>query len=75
MRRDDQGHVAAPCRSRECIRGTEVTCHVFIFNRNSMVLVHISIRYFRFKLMAIISSPYIRAILRLFLRVGQNFLF
>ena len=45
--------------------GTEVTCHVFIFNRNIMVRVHISIRYFGFKLMAIISSRYKRAIIRL----------
>ena len=43
MRRGAQGHVAAPRRPRECLRGTEVTCHVFIFNRNSMVRVHISI--------------------------------
>ena len=54
----------------ECLRGTEVTCHLFIFSCNSMVIVHVSIRYFGFKLTTIISSPYIRAIIRLFLRVG-----
>ena len=75
MRRGAQGHVEAPRGPRECLHGTEVTCHVFIFNRNSMVIVHISIRYFGFKLMAIISSPYIRTILHLFIRVGLCSLF
>ena len=67
--------MAAPRGPRECLRGTEVTCHVFIFNRNIMSIVHISIRYFGFKLMAIISSRYIRAIIRLFIRVGLCSLF
>ena len=26
---------------RECLRGTEVTSHLFIFTRNSMVIVYI----------------------------------
>ena len=59
MRRGTQGHVAVPRGPRECLHGTEVTCHVFIFNRNSMVIVHISIRYFGFKLTVINRSPYI----------------
>ena len=40
---------------RECLRGVSI----FIFTRISMVTVHISIRYFEFKLTAIIHSPYI----------------
>ena len=43
---------------RERLRGADVTC-IFIFTRNYRVIVHISIRYFGFKLTRIFNASYI----------------
>ena len=65
MRRGRQGHVALP-RGRARVpawHGCDIYLYLLVY---SMVIVHISIQYFGFKLMAKISSPYIRAILYFF---------
>ena len=59
MRRGTQGHVA---KSHGPVRvptwhGGDVS--IFLFTHISMVIVHISIEYFRFKLTSIIGSHYI----------------
>ena len=46
---------------------------IFIFTRISMLMVHISIQYFGFKLTAIIHSPYIPESLSSFSPCGTMF--
>ena len=57
---------------RERLRGADVTC-IFIFTRKYRVIVHISIRYFGFKLTLLIVTPYIPACFPLFFPYGTKF--
>ena len=59
MRRGTQGHVAEPSGPTRVLAWHGGDVCIFIFTCISMVIVHISIRYFGFKLTTIISSPYI----------------
>ena len=59
MRRGMQGHVAKPRGPTRVPAWHGGDMCIFIFTRIIMVIVHISIRYFGFKLTTMIGSPYI----------------
>ena len=59
MRRGMQGHMAAPRGPVRVLAWHGGDVSIFIFTRISMVIVHISIRYFGFSLTVLFTSPYI----------------